>query len=112
MKSTLEAAEGREIAARPLVFHAGRPCGALDHPLRREICILLRARDLAASEVAASLRSHPPTLSHHLTILLRAGVVRVRPAGRRRIYGLESARALESWEAWLEPASRSAGVGA
>jgi DNA-binding transcriptional ArsR family regulator len=97
MKSTSELHEDAPS------FVAGRPVSALDHPLRREVCILLRERERPASDLAATLRTHPPTLSHHLGILLSVGLVRVRVAGRRRIYQLVPSSALAAWERWLDP---------
>ena len=104
MKHTTGISELYDPAPRGDSFvHGARPCGALDHPLRREICILLRSREVGATELAAALACHPPTLSHHLAMLLAAGLVSVRAEGRRRFYRVEPAAALASWELYLEP---------
>lgn len=86
------------------------PFAALAEPRRRAILSLVRDAPLAASEIA---REFPEitqqAVSLHLKALSEAGLVDVRPEGRRRLYvlrpeGLEPVREyLEAlWPARLE----------
>ncbi|MCX6829880.1 MAG: autorepressor SdpR family transcription factor [candidate division Zixibacteria bacterium] len=48
---------------------------ALGDPTRRQIIQLLRERDLTPTEILEKIAVSQPTLSHHLDILKRAGLV-------------------------------------
>lgn len=48
---------------------------ALSDPTRRKILNLLKASDLTPSEMMEKIDVSQPTLSHHLDILKRAGLV-------------------------------------
>ncbi len=48
---------------------------ALSDPTRRSILQLLRSRAMTPSDILAKLEVSQPTLSHHLDILKRAGLV-------------------------------------
>ena len=61
---------------------------ALADPTRQRIIRLLGAGERTAGEIAASFESARPTISKHLRVLLEAGLVRVRAAGRERYYSV------------------------
>jgi ArsR family transcriptional regulator len=48
---------------------------ALSDPTRRRILQLLRSRAMTPSDILAKLEVTQPTLSHHLDILKRAGLI-------------------------------------
>ena len=61
---------------------------------RQEIMRHLCCQWLSVSEVVEELggRVNQPTVSHHLRMLERAGLVKVRRQGRQRFYTLDQAR--------------------
>jgi len=59
---------------------------ALADPRRRQILELIRARELAAGQIAASFEVTRPAISQHLTVLKLAGLVSERREGTRRLY--------------------------
>jgi DNA-binding transcriptional ArsR family regulator len=56
------------------------------------------------SEVARTLRVRQPQASKHLRVLRQVGLVRVRGAGRRRLYALDGAglKPVHDWVAGFE----------
>lgn len=48
---------------------------ALNDPARREILKMLQKQDMTAGEIAAKFEMTPPSISHHLDKLKRAGLV-------------------------------------
>lgn len=61
----------------------------LGHPVRAAILdVLLDGRERTATGLAAATGALPQTASTHLAALLEAGMIRVRPDGRRRWYVL------------------------
>ena len=78
---------------------------ALAEPSRREILDLLRAREWSVNELVARLGLSQPGVSKHLKVLREAGLVAVRPDGKRRWYGLR-AEPLADVAEWLEPYRR------
>lgn len=48
---------------------------ALNDPTRRSILELLKERDLTAGEIAEKFQISWPSISHHLELLKRAGLV-------------------------------------
>jgi DNA-binding transcriptional ArsR family regulator len=75
---------------------------ALAEPHRRQILDLLRNGERSVSELVAHLKISQPGVSKHLRALREAGLVEVRPEGRRRWYGLR-AEPLAEVDEWLEP---------
>src|SRR4051794_3528233 len=75
---------------------------ALAEPSRREILDLLRGGERSVNELVARLKLSQPSVSKHLKVLREAGLVHVRPDGRRRCYRLH-AEPLAEVDAWLEP---------
>ncbi|HEU0304206.1 MAG TPA: metalloregulator ArsR/SmtB family transcription factor, partial [Gaiellaceae bacterium] len=64
---------------------------ALSDPTRRRVVQLLSERPLRAGELAAASGTSAPTMSRHLRVLLRAGIVAdERPAedARTRVFWL------------------------
>ena len=62
---------------------------ALDDPTRRRILDLLGERDLSAGALANAFHLGKPTVSHHLALLRRAGLVSSRKEGQSVVYRLE-----------------------
>jgi DNA-binding transcriptional ArsR family regulator len=77
------------------VFHA------LADPTRRALLVLLASAERPVREMAAPFRMSQPAISQHLRVLRRAGLVRSRPAGRRRLYCIQAAPLWEMIE-WAE----------
>ena len=59
---------------------------ALADPRRRQILELIRARELAAGQIATYFEVTRPAISQHLTVLKQAGLVTERRDGTRRLY--------------------------
>ena len=78
---------------------------ALAEPSRRQILDLLRDGERSVNELVTRLRLSQPGVSKHLKVLREAGLVRVRPDGKRRWYGLH-AEPLAEVDEWLEPYRR------
>lgn len=75
---------------------------ALAEPHRRQILDLLRDGERSVNDLVARLKLSQPGVSKHLRVLRDAGLVNVRPDGKRRWYGLR-AQPLAEVDAWLEP---------
>ncbi|MGI9098433.1 MAG: ArsR/SmtB family transcription factor [Solirubrobacteraceae bacterium] len=78
---------------------------ALAEPSRRRILDLLRGGERSVNELVAHLDLSQPGVSKHLKALREAGLVVVRPDGKRRWYGLR-AEPLAEIADWLEPYRR------
>jgi len=75
---------------------------AVAEPSRRRILDLLRDGERSVGDLVARLDLGQPGVSKHLKVLREAGLVEVRPDGKRRWYGLR-AEPLAEVDAWLEP---------
>ena len=75
---------------------------ALSEPMRRRILELLRDGERGVGELVERLGLSQPGVSKHLRVLREAGLVSVRPEGRRRWYGLQP-EPLAELDAWLAP---------
>ncbi len=64
---------------------------ALSDPVRREILMLLRDREMPAGEVAGRFDISRPAISRHLRILRECGLVVDDVRGRERWYRLDTA---------------------
>ena len=62
----------------------------LADPTRRDILKGLRGGDLTAGEIAGRFPMTAASVSHHLSVLKDAGLVKVERNGRNQIYSLES----------------------
>lgn len=63
---------------------------ALSDPNRRKILRLLGHGELNVGDIGHNFEVTPPTLSHHLNILKKADLVRVRRDGTQLIYSLNT----------------------
>ena len=88
---------------------------ALNDDTRRAILDLLRAGDLSAGAIAEHFKLGKPTVSHHLDLLKRAGLVTSEKQGQFVIYSL-STSVLEDALRWIlaltkgAPATQAAGM--
>ena len=62
----------------------------LADPTRRAILEMLRVGDMNAGEIAARFDMSKPSISHHLSILKQAGLVRATKAGQNVVYALST----------------------
>jgi DNA-binding transcriptional ArsR family regulator len=80
-------------------------CGALAHPARRQILLIIRFRggSMTAGEVAARFSCSWPTTTRHLRVLLESGLLDCERTGRERRYRLAVDRLgpLERWLGWF-----------
>ena len=72
---------------------------AVAEPKRRQILELIGARELSVNEIVEMLRFPQPTVSKHLGVLKRVGLVSERRAGRQRLYrvNLEQLKLIHDW---------------
>jgi DNA-binding transcriptional ArsR family regulator len=61
---------------------------AIAHPARRQLLDALREREQPVRDLAARFAASRPATSQHLRILLDAGLVSERRAGRENLYRL------------------------
>ena len=73
---------------------------ALNDATRREILELLRDRDRTAGEIAEGYNISRPSISHHLDLLKRAGLVTSEKEGQYVFYSL-NASALDEVFEWI-----------
>ena len=79
---------------------------AIAEPRRREIVdALLDGREHTVGEVVERLRMPQPSVSKHLGVLRKVGVVSVSRAGRRRLYRL-NAEELKPVHDWVQGYAR------
>lgn len=79
---------------------------ALAHPTRRQILLGLRFRGgaMTSSQIAERFSCRWPTVTRHLKVLEKSGLVAVRKRGRDRIYMLRRTqllRQLDEWSRWF-----------
>jgi DNA-binding transcriptional ArsR family regulator len=80
-------AEQRPSSSR-LPQNAHRVLRALAEPRRIAILKLVRSRELAAGDIARCFRTTRPTISQHIRVLVRAGLLAERRDRTRRLYRL------------------------
>src|SRR5262245_4270926 len=73
---------------------------AIAEPQRRQILVVLRTGERPVTELATALGMSQPRASKHLRVLREVGLVRVRGAGKQRLYGLD-ARGLRPIHEWV-----------
>ena len=73
---------------------------ALNDPTRREILELLKERDMNAGEIAGKFNMTKPSISHHLDLLKRAGLITGDKKGQFVVYSLNTS-ILEDLLAWI-----------
>jgi DNA-binding transcriptional ArsR family regulator len=72
---------------------------AVADPTRRSILERLQQRELSVLELCEPFRMTQPSLSKHLAVLRRSGLIIARRSGRHRYYRLQ-AKPLEQVAAW------------
>jgi DNA-binding transcriptional ArsR family regulator len=72
---------------------------AVAEPRRRDILRFLALEERAVGDIVASLGMEQPSVSKHLGVLRRVGLVRVRRHGRHMFYrtNAEAIRPLHEW---------------
>lgn len=76
---------------------------------RQEILILLfDHKDLTVNEVAEKMTLSRPTVSHHLKLLLQAGLVTVTQKGKERYYDVSFDQAITILESLLASLKKDA----
>src|SRR6476469_7932632 len=77
---------------------------AVAEPRRREILLLLAAREHSVNEIVGVLRVDQPSVSKHLRVLRDVGLVRMRCEGRQKLYrtNAEGIRPLHEWASEFE----------
>ena len=77
---------------------------AVAEPRRREILLLLASRERPVGEIVVALRLAQPSVSKHLHVLRRTGLVRTRRSGRQILYrtNAEAIRPLYEWTKFFE----------
>lgn len=81
---TNKAQPGRSPAGRTRDLQ--KVMSALNSPIRREILALIWDREVPAGEIAAAFALTKPTISQHLAVLRKSGLVAVTSAGTSRRY--------------------------
>jgi DNA-binding transcriptional ArsR family regulator len=67
-----------------------RTLAALADPTRRAILQMLNERDMTAGEIGARFDISAPSVSHHLSVLKQADLVRSERNGQTIVYSLNS----------------------
>jgi DNA-binding transcriptional ArsR family regulator len=75
---------------------------ALADPMRQDLVQLLARAELNVGDIANRVTLSRPTVSHHLNILRRAGLVRVRKQGREMYYRLNKERIVGTLQGLLD----------
>ena len=80
------------------------PFNAVAEPRRRQILTFLAASERDVTEIVVAIGLDQPSVSKHLGVLRRVGLVRVRRNGRHRLYRTNAAaiRPLHEWTATFE----------
>lgn len=63
---------------------------AFSDPTRREIVRMLQDAEMSAGAIAERFDMTKPSISHHLSVLKSAGLVRAERRGQELIYSLQS----------------------
>jgi DNA-binding transcriptional ArsR family regulator len=86
----------RDLSELDVVF------GALAHPNRRDIILVLHERgEVTAGDLAARFKQSWPTTTRHLAILVDSGLIAVRKSGRERWYSVNRDRLVGGLGLWL-----------
>ena len=80
------------------------PFNAVAEPRRRAILEFLAPRERAVNDVVAALSLAQPSVSKHLRVLLRVGLVEARRDGRQVLYRTDAnaLRPLHEWSGRFE----------
>ena len=79
---------------------ADRALNALGDPTRRRVLRRLRGGSCSVRDIAQGMAVTRPAVSQHLKVLRRAGLVKVRSAGTRRMYEVDM-RGVVAVRRWL-----------
>ena len=77
---------------------------AVAEPRRREILLVLSRQERSVGEIVVALRIEQPSVSKHLKVLQKVGLVRVRRSGRHMMYrtNADAIRPLYEWTKTFE----------
>jgi DNA-binding transcriptional ArsR family regulator len=77
---------------------------AIAEPRRREILLFLAATERPVGDIVAALGLEQPSVSKHLRVLHKVGLVRMRCQGRQKFYRTDALaiRPLHQWAATFE----------
>ena len=77
---------------------------AVAEPRRRQILTYLALRERPVGDIVAGLKLDQPSVSKHLGVLRRVGLVHVRRSGRHKFYRTNAAaiRPLHEWATTFE----------
>ena len=80
------------------------PFNAVAEPRRRQILTFLAADERDVSEIVIAVGLDQPSVSKHLGVLRRVGLVRVRRNGRHRLYrtNAEAIKPVHEWTGTFE----------
>jgi DNA-binding transcriptional ArsR family regulator len=80
------------------------PFNAVAEPRRRQILSYLAANERQVGEIVAAVGLDQPSVSKHLGVLRRVGLVHVRRNGRHKLYrtNAEAIRPLHDWTETFE----------
>src|SRR5580658_10653533 len=81
------------------------PFNAVAEPRRRQILTFLAEDERQVGEIVVAIGLDQPSVSKHLGVLHRVGLVRVRRNGRHRLYRTNAA-ALKPMHEWTETFER------
>ena len=81
------------------------PFNAVAEPRRRQILSFLAADERQVGEIVVAIGLDQPSVSKHLGVLRRVGLVRVRRKGRHRLYRT-NAEALKPMHEWTKTFER------
>ncbi|MBX3163424.1 MAG: winged helix-turn-helix transcriptional regulator [Bacteroidetes bacterium] len=73
-----------------MIFNLDLAFKALNDKTRREILELLRKKDMTAGEIAEQFNISFPSISHHLELLKRAGLIESEKQGQYISYNLNT----------------------
>jgi DNA-binding transcriptional ArsR family regulator len=92
------------VAGVPRAATTSDAFNAVAEPRRREILLFLGPRERAVGEIVTALRLGQPSVSKHLHVLRRTGLVRARRDGRQVLYrtNAEGIRPLHEWTKTFE----------
>src|ERR1700736_5402219 len=79
--------------------------GIIAEPNRRAIPSLFASSELSVGEIEHRLRMSQPSVSKHLGVLRKAGLVEARVDAQRRVYRIRPEPLMEV-DAWLAPFRR------
>jgi DNA-binding transcriptional ArsR family regulator len=81
------------------------PFNAVAEPKRRQVLEALGAKELSVNEIVEMLGWSQPTVSKHLGVLKKVGLVRERRVGRQRLYRVNPERLKPIYD-WVTPFER------